>query len=489
MLTQYITQYYFNGPDKVQFLKHSIKSKKVLIKHKLFFTMVKPPFNDQDALNIKPNILKNNMSYLENFANKKLISRSFMVQLINIYWQETIFLSRSNALSNTYANQLKSDGIAIYKNQYKKFLLDFSKALVTSRIEVSLDDNDKEKNTESEFNSAEIKYIWKKGLNFLLPKPRYLLNFISFNNKFKYLNTAQKCLCNELKNSKFPVFTIVNKLNQIVVAEPSEKLITNTSPFDQLYQWYYNNFLWTEYRKPSYNALFFINPEDAIEYKEYIQHIYEPINKNTMINLFASRLDFYYKLLITSHPKVKLTLIPDLKELGKLIYEYQYEKNISFHDKQIYSRSSFKGQPIYFIQPVLVKHKYTKKMEMLDYNYILELKYQGKHRKTIFMNYKVALLAWNIFKQQNVNYYLPDKPQILVYNLEDFFKTYNDKKTNINNHLLLVPNEDAYRLLKSNLSLNSSNSMHMRFKNKLIHYKTFINHIIWSLTSRQPVSL
>nr|QVY58101.1 hypothetical protein [Eucheuma denticulatum] len=487
MLTQYTTQSYVNSFHKVQFLQYSNKSKKVLIKHKLLFTMVKPPISNKNALTIKSDILKNQISYLEYFANKELVSRNFMIQLINTYWQETIFLSRSNLLSKTYANQLKSDGIAVYKNQYKKFLLNFSKALVTGRIEVSLSNNCEERNINNNASMPEIKYIWKKGLNFLLPKPKYLLKYILSSNKFKYLNGTQISLFNELKKSNFPIFTIVNDVNQIVVSEPSEQLISNISPFDYLYQWYYSHFLSIECDKPSYHALFFVNPEDAMEYKEYIKHIYKPINPNTRMSLFASRLDFYYKLLITSHPKIKLNLIPDLKELGKLIYEYQYKHNISFHKKQIYSKSSFRGQPIYLIQPVLVKHKHTKNVQMLEYRYISGSKHEDKDYKTIFMNYKIALLAWNKFKQQNINYYLPDQPPILVYNLEDFCKAYNDKR--IDSHLLLIPNEDTYKFLKSNLPLRSSDSIYMKFKNKLINYKTRIHHIIWSLTSRQPVSL
>nr|QVY58303.1 hypothetical protein [Kappaphycus striatus] len=488
MLTQYTTQSYFNSFYKVQFLKYSMKSEKVLIKQKLFFTMVKPPLNNKNVLTIKSDMFKNDISYLEYFARQKLVSRSFIIQFINTYWQETIFLSSSNILSKTYANQLKSDGLAIYKNQYKKFLLDFSKALVTGRIEVSCENNSNVKKIDNNFSSSEVKYIWKKGFNCFLPQTKYLLSFISSNNKFKYLNATQKNLYNQLRNTNFPVFTIVNNLNQIVVAEPSEKLIASTSPFDKLYQWYYSHFLWTQYNRPSYHALFFINPQDAIEYKEYIKYINKPMNKNIIMNVFASRLDVYYKLLITSNSNIKLNLIPDLKELGKLIYDYQYKKNISFHNKQIYTRSSFKGQPIYLIQPILVKNKYTNTMQTLDYNYVSELKGHDQNSKTIFMNYRIAVLAWNKFKQQNSDYHLPDKPTILVYNLEDFLNIYNDKEMNTNN-LLIIPNEDAYKFLKSNLKLGSSSSIYMKFRNQLIGCKTFINHVVWSLTSRQPVSL
>lgn len=433
-------------------------------------------------------LITNNNSYLNNqinnFANKKLVSRHFITKLLNKYWQETIFLSQSNLLSDTYTNQLKSDGIAVYKNQYKKFLFDFSKALIAGRIEANLQ---KPKGINAISNNfTEIKYTWKKGLNFSVPKN--VFNFLSNKRQFGFPNPAQLVLIKKLQQNKLPLFTVINNFNQIVIAQPSDELINKRGPIDKIYQLYYDYFLWEKDYKPMYEGLFFINSEDALEYQESIKNQYIHSSKDNKLNIFASGLDFYYKLVRISPPRVQFNLIPDLKELGDLIYKYQYNRHIAFHNKQKYGKYFFQGQPIYLIEPILSKNKQTGKMDLVNYMYELNRNEKKQEYETIFMNYKVALLAWQKFIEQNTNYNLPSKPNILIYNLEDFLKLHENNSNIYDKNLLFVPVQESYQFIKANTLKKSQRNISQILLNQFLYFQIITKRIIWSLTSRQPIN-
>lgn len=412
----------------------------------------------------------------------KLISPNFAMSLINKYWQETIFLSRSDTISDKYINQLNSGGIAVYKKQYKKFLLDFSKALITGRIQSSLD-NIKDLSLLS--NSKDIQYIWRKSINFSFPKtfPNFILNKRGTN----FPNRSQVLLIEKLKNNQLPIFTITNNFNQIIIAEPSDELINNKNFLDKMYKWYDDNFLWKKDEKPIYESLFFVNPEDALEYKNYMRYKYFEKNNSHPLNIFASSFDFYYSLVRTSPPRVQFRLIPDLKEVGELIYKYQFNKNVFFHKKQKKGNDYFQGQPIYLIQPIIARNKKTKKIEELNYYYELNQDIKKQKHEAVFTNYKVLLIAWRKFLKQNSNYILPKQPKILVYNLEDFLKLYekNDEINKLN--ILFIPNQESYEFIKINNMNKSQYRISKIFLNNLLSLKTISHRIIWSLTSRQPM--
>nr|WCH56290.1 hypothetical protein [Hypnea sp.] len=486
MLIYYTLKYYWLHTNKANFISNLFINKYNLSNINSFTAMIKPL--DIFGKSLKN---KNHNDFYENMkiiANKKLVSRNFMIKLLNTYWQETIFVSKSSSLSNEYINQLKSDGLAIYKNQYKKFLSDFSRALVVGRIEVSLSNNDKYNETNC-YTENEIKYIWKKGLNCLWSK--YLFSFLSKYSKLTKLNHKKLDLIRKLQSNNFPLFTVVNNSHQIIIAEPSDELIYNKSLLDKLYQWYYNSFLIENINKPLYEGLFFINPQDALEYKKHIEYKHKTICKKQVLNILTCNLSFYYKLFYKLPLKIQLHLIPDLKEVGELINKYQYYHNVSFHEGQIYNRYSFQGQPIYLIQSLMIKNKHDKKMEIVRYDYSSGEKSQVKSYEYIFLNYDMALLAWQKFIKQNIEYKLPQKPNILVYNLEDFLNKYSDKqRTNSYvNNFIFIPSEESYNFLKVNSSLASEKMTYDYFINILIAVKVLINRIVWSLTSKQPVNL
>lgn len=411
---------------------------------------------------------------MNSFANKKLVSRNFITKLINKYWQETIFLSQPTVLSEMYSNQLRSEGLAVYKNQHKKFLFHFSKALISGRIDTTLEQSKEIKNLK------EIKYVWKKGFNFLQCR-----QFIKFSKQLNSLNQNQLKIVKKLQQNKLPVFTTINNSNQIIVAEPSDELINQKGLLDQMYQFYGDRSLKKVDNKLMHEVLFFINPDDALEYKDSIEDKYIYNSNSVNFNILATGLDFYYKLVKLSPFRIQYYLIPDLQELGNLICKYQYNKNIQFHVDQKYGKDLFQGQPVYIIKNVLCKNKKTGHVDLVKYNYHLN---GDKQYETVFLNYEVALLAWQKFVIQNDHYRLPSTPNVLVHNLEDFLKLYEQRKLIETKNLLFIPRQKSYKFIKNNITQKSQQYFIEAFTKKFSRFQIITKRIIWSLTSRQPIN-
>nr|UAD88809.1 hypothetical protein [Gracilariopsis chorda] len=415
-------------------------------------------------------------------SNKTLISRRFLGKLINQYWQETIFLSISNSLSEKYTNQLKLQGVLICKNEQKKFLLDFSKALLAGRIETSLDFN----KTNQNFDKS-IAYIWKKGLNFSLPNKFWTL---LINNKNNKLSKEQIILLNKLQNQPLPLFTITNNLDQIILAKSLEETNYNLNLIDKIYKWYYHKFIFNQQKQAMYHGLFFVHPIDAVEYLNYIKDNYSISNpnKDKELNLFSSQLGTYYKLTKMNMQSLEFRLIPDLNEISKLLYQYKKHKNLKFDKNQKYGKNFFQGQPIYIIEPFWAFNKKTHKMELLEYNYTSNINSKVVQYKAIFTNYEIALKAWQKFSQESINYKIPRKPQMLVFNLEDFIKKYEYIKEINKDNILFIPNTQSYKFIKKDINIKPQSKINQIFINKFFYFKILTQKIIWSLTSRQPIN-
>lgn len=469
---------------KTSMLSYSTNSHILFIQSIDRFTQISLTKQNDDKLsqsNIEANTILNPIINQSSDNNYKLISRNFFIQLINKFWRETIFLSTSNQLSDIYIEKLKSDGLLIYSKEYKNFLSAFSKALINDRIHFSLDViNEKKLKTNSD---TYAKYIWRKGFNFAWPDSNcYLLSLY----KQKYLsNSIKSNIHNTLFMYNIPIFTVINNLNQIILSESSNEILLQRNFIESLYYLYSKYLLNKTTTQVKYQALFFINPNDANEYQDYIHNKYVKLKQKSILSTFSSRFDIYYRLMQIQMKYVDFRLIPDLEELGNLVYRYQYHKNVAFHEEQQYSNKSFQGQPIYFIQPVLAKNKKTGKIELINYEY-------SNHKQNtyhaVFMNYKTALLAWQKFRQQMFNYNLPNKPSILVYNLESFIKNNNNLSSINLNKILIVPSVQSYSYLKNEINIKNQFSM----SNKFLYYYSYIKmlgqKIIWSLTSKQPTS-
>uniref|UniRef100_A0AAU7YP15 Ycf80 n=1 Tax=Gracilaria hainanensis TaxID=2871843 RepID=A0AAU7YP15_9FLOR len=413
--------------------------------------------------------------------SKSLLSRPFIGKLINQYWQEKIFLSVSSLYSEKYMNQLKLEGILIHKNEQKKFLLDFSRALLSGRIKASL--NFERINSN---NNQYISYIWKKGFNFPL-KLKWILS-LSDRNAIS-LTKDELLFANRLQNQPLPLFTITNTLNQIILADSSEDNTGNLNSIDKIYKWYSDKIVPNPKSLPLYYGLFFMNPTDAIEYADYINSKYNTSNQINQLTLFSSHLFTYYKLNRMNIKNLQFRLIPDLKEISRLLYKYRYHRNLKFHKNQKYSKNFFQGQPIYMIDPFFAYNRKTNKTQLLNYYYNHKSNINNNiiEYKAIFTNYTTLLKAWHEFKRIHIDYKIPSKPKVLVYNLEDFIRTYEYNHEIKERNILFIPSQKSYEFIKNYRFVKNQNKIKRIFSNKLLVFKILSQRIIWSLTSRQPI--
>nr|QCI05773.1 hypothetical protein [Dasysiphonia japonica] len=455
------------------------KNYNYLIKNKLAF-----------SLKAKSTNLDNHQSsqIVNDYISHKFISRNFWTEFINQYWQETIFISPANSSLEHYINKLKNNGLLVYKgSNYKNFLIDFSKDLMNGKIEVLLNENIVNKTQSVNFSfdiknqKIYIKYIWRKGFYWYI---NHLFSKYLLNNNIKREKTFTLNLKNILPNS-LPIFTITNQYNQLIMAESADQIFLKKD-FFQLFDYWCNIFLLKNNSlKKIYTGLLFINPEDALEYKDYITYKYTKFNNTSYLKCFIGKANLYSKLFYSSIYNKEFRLIPDLTEVGNLIYKYQYQSNLTFDKNQKYGKNYFQGQPIYIIKPILVKNINTNAKENLEYLYKIQKNSKLISYKAVFLNYQTALIAWQKFKNDYPYYKLPKKPYICVSNLESFLKFHSFDSNN--SDFIFIPSPKTYLFIKKYKQLNKSNHLHNLFINKSLYLKSFFEKVLWSLTSRQPI--
>lgn len=414
-------------------------------------------------------LLKDKISY-------QFISRNFWNEFINKYWQETLFISSNNILSDYYVNQLKSSGLLINKgNYYKKFLLNFSRDLINGKIQVLFYKKKMQISLVKINNNKYIKYVWRKGFNWYIYNlfSKYLLikNYIS--------RQESNSIVKNIEINTLPLFAVMNQNNQLIIAESPDAIPTQKYLFKSL-KIFYNIIA----SKKNYIGLLFINPNDALEYKNYSMYKYL-YQTNNLLNLFISKLNLYYKLLYSSVYNTEFKLIPDLKEISNIIYKYQYYKNISFDKYQKYGKNYFQGQPIYIIKPVTVKNLYTRQKYKLNYFYNVNKNSNSKNYKAVFLNYDTALLAWHKFRKDHFYYKIPIKPYFYVSNLENFIKLKMYKKNNAN--YIFIPSSETYRFIRPKININQKLSIIKILEKKSLYINNLCKRLIWSLISRYPI--
>nr|YP_009395758.1 hypothetical protein [Herposiphonia versicolor]ARW64738.1 hypothetical protein [Herposiphonia versicolor] len=431
---------------------------------------------------MSPNInLISNKEYLsllfDERENNNLLYRNFWQKLINKYIKETIFISSANSLSNSYSSKLKSLNLSVYKgNEYKKFLHSFNKDLVRGKINVDLNNL---KTFTFTFPGQKryiyLKYNWLKLLNFQ--------NISFFNYKQKMFNPFIDNLL-YFFNSALPLFIVINDNKEIIVSESAQQLSKGGTFFDSF------NYFAKKYNsnKKLYTGLLFINPQDALEYKNYIELKYSESTRKTKIQVVPANIHLYHKLMILQNNSIEFRLVPDLKEISSLIYEYKKYNNISFNKNQKYGRSFFQGQPLYIIKPFNVKrhnHKDILRLKSLPISKKddTDLKYQP-----VFLHYNTLLSVWNKFKNENPDYQLPYEPKVSIFNLESFIKDESDKK-NYNN-IIFLPSYKTYDFIKNYFKENFRHQKDMQYWifNRGLVLKTLLMRVFWSLTSRQPIN-
>nr|ARW60572.1 hypothetical protein [Polysiphonia sp.] len=415
--------------------------------------------------------------FISEIDNNKFINRDLWRKLINKYIQETLFLSSSNTLSTSYVSKLRASGISVYKgNEYKNFLYRFNKDLVNGKINVTINNLDYLSTSISTIQkNIYLKYKWSKFLNFK--------NLFSFMYKKDRSNTIKRDI-SHLFNFSIPLFVIVNNHKEIVLSESSDQLSKGRAIFNFCSHFIKQN----SNTRALYTGLLFINPQDALEYKQYIQSKYSRSTHLTHIQVIPANIYLYYKLMTTLSENIEFRLIPDLKEISNLIYKYKKYKNISFTSKQKYSHNSFQGQPLYFIKPLYVKKKYSQYTMKVDYLYNFEHNGNYSKHNAGFLNYNTLIGAWKKFKEEYKDYNFPSIPEVSVSNFETFIQNESFKKNYTDT--IFLPSLQAYNFVKG--YINTSYQHKQQFKsfvlNKSLYLKTFCFRIFWSLTSRQPIN-
>lgn len=470
-------------------LRYNVQDNLVSITHKHKFdcnNKIHSPvlFTAQNNAN---QILNKNDFMYDKIASQ-IFTKSFLARFINKYWKETVFISLPDLSTQVKINQMKGNKVSLYSSEYKNLLRAFSKALINGRVQVLIQ-ADKNlmhiQRNKFHFKNQISEVIWKKGLNIIEVKD--IFNSFLWQIKLILSNTGQLKAMKLVNYKPLPLFTVLNDFNQIILAEPSNKMLVSNTFMDYIYQIYNQIIIPRNTMYAKYLALFFINPQDAIEYRESIYQKYNHITSQS-IKLFPAKLDLYYRLSNLDNKKIDFRLIPDLKEVNRLINKYQYYKNTSFQLEQKYGKDFFQGQPIYRIKPIVAIHKKNKQKYLLNYSYNIISNTKEVEYEAVFLNYDTALHAWLKFKKQMYNYNLPSKPKLDVYNLESFIKTFEQNKKVNQNKIIFIPSHESYQYIKVNMQLTSQLNIFQKFMNQYIYVKVITQRILWSLTSRQPIN-
>nr|WGH12924.1 hypothetical protein Ycf80 [Echinothamnion sp.] len=443
--------------------------------------------NQHYKLNICNNVLISNTDihgknisgnqFAEEIENKNLLSRNFWQKLINKYLQETIFLSSANNVSSSYILKLKASGLSIYTNsEYKNFLYKFSKDLLRGKVNVISNNIDNAITLiPIQKDNIYLKYKWSKFCSFK--------NF-TLSDLRKYLYGFFRGITVKSYNSSLPLFVIINNDNEIIVSESTDQLSKNRIVLNKLSYFIQSD----KNNKSLYLGLLFVNPRDAIEYRDYIRASSFNSTLSNNINVVSANTKLYYNLMRLSNKSIEFRLIPDLTEVSNLIYKYRKYKNISFNIKQKHSNNSFQGQPIYTIKPTYVKKRFSNYVKKLEYLYPFRKDQASLPQKVGFLNYNTLIGAWKKFKQENDIYELPSKPEISVSNLEVYIQSQIYEKNY--SDIIFLPSVQTYSFIQrySQISLERTQGLKSWLFNKSISLKTIVFRVFWSLTSRQPTN-
>nr|YP_009314903.1 Hypothetical protein ORF_2 [Scinaia undulata]SCW23358.1 Hypothetical protein ORF_2 [Scinaia undulata] len=418
------------------------------------------------------------------FSKMTAVNSNLFKQLMSNYWQQKIFLSNSTKISQKYIALLAKQESLATKNDKKKLLIGFSKALQNGRIDAHTFGNAVNIDPKQLYSSSCIQYIWRKNFNIIPPKS---LKQFFFNKRNAYFpSEKQKDLLQILKNNHLPLFFVANNSKQIVMAEPASQVIEKGGLLHAMSQWYLDSFVWQKDNGGVYEGWFFVNPKDAEEYKDFITSKYTRSHDQHGLRLFAGGMSFYYSLNRLAPPRTEFRICPDLEEVGQLITNNSYRRNVIFDSRQKYGKSYFQGQPIYFIEPFAVKYKGSKSIG--QYYYTRKEENVERQYQAVFLNKDVALEAWKQFRSNRPKHSIPENPKLRVYNLEDFLKDEENRSKTRDNTFLLVPGLDTYQaFIASNVDsalfkLNNSDNLLSYLRNSQL----WSRRLVGSLISRQP---
>lgn len=279
------------------------------------------------------------------------------------------------------------------------------------------------------------------------------------------------------KLKQVPVYTVINKQNEIVTASTREYKNSNSL---QWIQSKYNEIFFWEYDEGSVSInLFFMNKEDAASYLHEICKKEPKEAENLGLKIKTIGLDVFYKLNRISEPKTQSRLVGDLKEIDLILTKYSSESMCTMHPKQKYSKDWFQGNPIY----VLKFHKNLRDKTITQYSF-----QDSYEKKLIFFSKEDAIKAWKVFLIKKSQLSLSTKPNIEIYNLENFLLDLENTPDN-SLEIAFIPPYQSYIELKSQNNqrpfAKSSFTDEYLYKMKLYlkNLQRFYKGVVWLFTS------
>ena len=393
----------------------------------------------------------------QKLAQKKFIRQNFSQKLVNNLWREEIYLSINSKLFSKYNVELNALSINKHKNTYKYLLSKFSRSLFDMSIQSSLTTGVKHAKS---FSS--IQYIWGKALNLhFLSVNKLIGNYRTQNN----IQAIRSTLNEKIYLNHVPLFTISNHLGQMIISEPPVEFNSLNNVDSDVEA--------SDHNSNMYQGYFFVNYQDAQEYRQYIQKYYNLDNGN--LKIFTCNFNTFYKIMDRFNRVIYFRLVPDLEEVSNLIKRYKQYRHVSFYKKQNYGRTYFQGQPLYFV-----------KNDQSYVSYNLFQKQQKSEYNLAFTNYNEALYMYNKLKNQKSGSQYLKKPYIVVYNLEHFIKDQINSKNNFENPFFLVPSQKSYLFTKQFQLKGSRDLVYDTFSQTVSYIKLWSKRVLWSLTSKKP---
>jgi hypothetical protein len=325
--------------------------------------------------------------------------------------------------------------------------------------------------------------IKNRNREVIVPTKREIISNLWNNKKFKKsldvkvtptkinweIKPTAKLLGKQM-SSTFPTAqqkTIMNKLQMI----PAYSVITNTqemvmlmsreTDYDNVLTWLYRKyselFLWNEDKGPISIALFFLNREDAILYMQALGNKSDvKLLEKSRIHVKDTTLAHFYYLSKTFPVGQQAKIIADLEELEKVIFSHIPSKLQNPYIKQSYTNNGFTGTPIYTINATSRKKAYKQQNLEVTQNQIRE------YINSIFFKLEDAYLAWEKICETNKNAKLELRPNIEIYNLENYlsdlektpekvinklnfrpsFRSIRTRNKNVEKQINLIPEED-----------------------------------------------
>lgn len=405
-------------------------------------------------------ILKNSEILSESkytLSKKNFEKQNIWRNFFNNIWQQEIFLSANSKALNKYNVEINSFSVNQGQNRHKYLVSKFSKSLFDGSIQSSLAYDVSNYNS----SSSDIEYLWGKMLKMQLSSINTLFRKNEYHKGSKKIkNTLDK----QINLNYLPLFVVSNNLGQMVISEPPTDL--NISQYVKSYTSNINQ------NSNLYHGFFFTNYEDAQEYMLSIQRYYNLDDKR--LKIFTCSFSAFYNIMNKFNHEIYFKLVPDLKEVSELIKKYRYQNNVLFHKKQKYSKSSFQGQPLYFIKDghYHIPHDLCKEQKIQKYDFL-------------FTSYDDALQFSNRLKSKVSNSKFK-KHNLMVYNLEHFIKDQLSVDTNNQTPSLVVPSRTSYAFAKQYKLKQSSQSAQVYFAEVVAYVKLWSKRIFWSLTSRKP---